>query len=150
MRLLLGPALEGVLQQPLLYMAAGVALLIALNVYAWYIDQRWSIARLGWVLYLGAVSAWEEWVFRLAVPYFVESQGGPLAVAVVVTNLVFAVAHYFTLRWKWSWCVLAFLFGMGLSRNLGIHFDLALIVGIHWAATFINTPRSPGARSIRT
>ncbi|NJN52835.1 MAG: CPBP family intramembrane metalloprotease, partial [Gammaproteobacteria bacterium] len=48
------------------------------------------------------VSAWEEWVFRLALPYYVESQGGDLMIAVVGANLIFAVAHYFTLRWKWA------------------------------------------------
>lgn len=148
MRLLLGSALQGFFQQPVLYAALGIVLLTVLNVYAWFIDKRWSIAQFGWIVYLGAVSAWEEWVFRLALPYYLESQGGSLGIAVIAANLVFAAAHFFTLRWKWQWCVLAFIFGMGLSRNLSVHYDLALVIGIHWLATFLNTPRSPGGRSV--
>ena len=64
----------------------------------------------------------------------------------IAANLAFGVLHYFTLRWKWPWCLLAFLGGMALSRNFAQNFDLALIIGIHWLATYLNTPRLPGHR----
>ena len=115
-----------------------------LSLYAWYVDRRWRLEKLGWVLYLGALSAWEEWVFRLAVPYFMESRNVELSIAVLGTNIFFAAAHYFTLRWKWQWCVAVFFFGMLLSRQMDNHFDLLLVVGIHWVFTFLNTPRLPG------
>jgi hypothetical protein len=65
---------------------------------------------------------------------------------VVASNALFGFMHYFTLRWKWYWCVGAFLGGMALSRHLAQHQDLALIVAFHWIATFLNTPRPPGRR----
>ena len=120
--------------------------MVGLNVYAWFIDRDWRLEKLGWVLYIGAVSVWEEWVFRLALPYFLEGQGVDLRTAVIGCNLAFGLAHYFALRWKWQWCVLAFLGGMGLSRGFNQTFDLLFVIGIHWVATFVNTPRLPGTR----
>ena len=38
--------------------------------------------------------------------------------------------------------------GLALSRHFGNHFDLAMVVALHWVATFVNTPRPPG-RSAR-
>eukprot|EP00435_Cladocopium_sp_Y103_P077982 s1_g1721.t1 len=55
-----------------LYVISFVLLLLALNAHAWFIDRRWTFAKLGWILYLGALSFWEEWVFRLALPQVLE------------------------------------------------------------------------------
>jgi hypothetical protein len=55
--------------------------------------------------------------------------------------------HYFTMRWKASWCFLAFLGGMGLSRQYVENGDLLILIGMHWVATFLNTPRYPGKRA---
>jgi hypothetical protein len=161
MRELLGQGLAAAGERPFLYLGWAVLILAALNFYAWYIDRRWSPDRMGWVLYLGALSVWEEWVFRLALPYYLQhvfqasgedvlqTSGGGLAAAVVVCNLLFGLAHFFTLRWRWYWCVAAFLGGMALSRQFAQHFDLLLVIGIHWVATFLNTPRLPGQRRAR-
>ena len=42
------------------------------------------------------MSIWEEWLFRLAIPYFGRSQGFDLAAFVLLSNLAFGVLHYFT------------------------------------------------------
>lgn len=144
MRGLLNSGLTSLYSQPLFYIAAGLVLLVGLSVYAWYIDGYWRLEKLGWVFYLGAVSAWEEWVFRLALPYYLEDRGVELFAAVIAANLVFAIAHYFTLRWKWQWCIAVFFFGIALSRQMDNHFNLLMVIGVHWVATFLNTPRLPG------
>jgi hypothetical protein len=146
MRALLGEALAGLLAAPLRYLAAGLLMAGLLTSYAWRLDGRPDAGAIGWMLYLLGVSIWEEWVFRLAVPYFGAAQGMDLRLLVLLCNLAFGALHYFTLRWKWPWCVGAFLGGMALSRQLELHGDLALIVGLHWLATYFNTPRAPGRR----
>lgn len=144
MRTLLLDALASLMAAPVHYAAAGGLILGVLAGYAGFIDRRLDLPALGWIFYLLLVSVWEEWVFRLAIPYFAEANGVDLRSAVIASNAGFAVMHYFTLRWKWFWCVGAFLGGMALSRHFGAHYDLALVIGIHWVATFLNTPRLPG------
>lgn len=141
---ILQSGLAQAIENPLRVIGVSIAIFFGLNLYAWYIDRAWRIEKAGWVLYLGAVSAWEEWVFRLALPYFAVSGGATLMTSVIVSNLIFAVAHYFTLRWKWQWCLLAFIGGVALSRQFAEQENLMLIIFIHWVATFINTPRLPG------
>lgn len=144
MRALLAAALTPLFSAPWIYLGTGALIFAGLLGYAFYLDRYLDAAAIGWALYLLMVSVWEEWFFRLAVPYFGEAQGLDLRLLVIAVNLAFGAIHYFTLRWKWPWCFAAFLGGLALSRNLAQHFDLALIVAIHWAATFINTPRLPG------
>ncbi len=144
MRSLLLNGSEAFLANPVRYVTTGVVIFGGLTAYAWYLDKKIDLPRLGWIVYLLCLSAWEEWVFRLALPYFAEQQGVELRVAVVVSSLAFGAIHYFTLRWRWQWCLGAFLGSLALSRQMEQHFDLALIIGIHWIATFINTPRLPG------
>jgi hypothetical protein len=143
-RALLLPALTGFLADPGWYIAAATLVFAALATYAWFIDRGLDAGAVGWLLYLLMVSAWEEWVFRLALPYYAAEQGVELRTAIIASNLVFAAMHYFTLRWKWQWCLAAGLGGLALSRNFATHFDLVLVIGIHWIATFLNTPRRPG------
>jgi len=147
MRELLRVNLEGMLREPVGYLTAGLAILAGLLTYAWFLDRKIDAAAAGWVLYLLAVSIWEEWVFRLAVPYYAQMQGFSLPVMALLSNLAFGLMHYFTLRWKWQWCLAAFIGGLALSRNLDAHHNLAVIIALHWIATFLNTPRPPGARA---
>jgi hypothetical protein len=132
---------------PSAYAASGLVFLAALVAYTVWLDRRVNAASVGWVLYLLCVSVWEEWVFRLALPELGTAWGLDRRTAVLASNLLFGLAHYFTLRWRWGWCVLVALGGLGLSRQLSQHHDLALLVGWHWVATVINTPRPPGRRS---
>ncbi|MEQ8746324.1 CPBP family intramembrane glutamic endopeptidase [Pyruvatibacter sp.] len=128
---------------PQLYFLALVVLFLAFNGHAWLIDRRWDASKLGWIIYLGALSFWEEWVFRLAVPNLLEGFGASVWVAATLSAVVFGAAHYFTLRWKWQWCVAAFVGSLALSRQMELHDDLLLITAIHWIATYLNTPRPP-------
>lgn len=141
---MLQAALSQAADNPARGVVVGVVICAALNLYAWYIDRSWGLEKAGWILYLGAVSAWEEWVFRVALPQTAESMGMTLISAVVVSNLVFGAAHYFTLRWRWQWCLAAFIGGMGFSWNFAEQHNLVLIIYIHWVVTFLNTPRLPG------
>ena len=147
LRGLLGESLSGLQAEPLRYLTIGLVILGGLVAYAWFLERKIDGTQLGWTLYLLCISIWEEWVFRLAIPYFAEANGVDLRAAVIASNLAFGLMHYFTLRWKWYWCVAAFLGGMALSRQMEMRFDLAFIIGIHWIATFINTPRAPRAVS---
>jgi len=126
-------------------LGAAVILLLTLC-WSWHLDRTVSIAQSGWILYLLFVSSWEEWAFRIALPDNLMDVGLDPRVAIVVSNILFGAMHYFTLRWKASWCFIAFLGGMGLSRQYVENGDLLFLIGIHWLATFLNTPRYPGKR----
>lgn len=143
----IGDALAPVAAHPGRYAAGAVLILLALNAYAWRIDRDWNLAKLGWVLYLGALSVWEEWVFRLALPQGLETVGASVWTAALASAVLFGALHYFTLRWKWYWCVGAALGGVYFSVQMERHNDLLLVAAIHWAATYLNTPRLPGASS---
>ena len=127
-------------------LGAGVILLLTLC-WSWYLDRTISIAQSGWIVYLLFVSIWEEWAFRVAVPDSLVDIGLDPRFAIIASNVLFGAVHYFTLRWKASWCFLAFLGGMGLSRHYVENGDLLILIGIHWVATFLNTPRYPGKRA---
>jgi hypothetical protein len=144
MRLMLVASLEGFLTNPVKYSTMGLFILGALISYIWVIDRAIDARVVAWILYALAISIWEEWVFRLAVPYFAQAEGVNLFAAIVLSNLAFGVLHYFTLRWKWQWCLGAFVGGMLFSRMLHTHGDLALVIAVHWISTFLNTPRPPG------
>ena len=147
---LLAASAAELLAAPLFYLGTGVLTFAAMLGYAYSLDRQLNPGSVGWILYLLVLSVWEEVFFRLAIPYFGQYQPGvdaiPMALPILVigSNLAFGAIHYFTLRWKWPWCLVAFIGGMALSRNLHQHFDLALIIALHWVATFINTPRLPG------
>ncbi len=132
---------------PIRYAMGFVVILMVLNAYAWLIDRRWNLMKLGWVVYLGALSLWEEWVFRLAIPQVLEGVGASVWAAAALSALVFGAAHYFTLRWKWHWCVGAALGGLYFSGQMERHGDLLLVSAIHWVATYVNTPRPPAPSS---
>ncbi len=121
-----------------------IVIAAALNIYVWLIDRQWSPAKLGWVAYLGALSLWEEWVFRIALPQSLETWGIEVWAAALLSALVFSSAHYFTLRWKLRWCVGAFTGSLALSRQMEVHDSLLIITAFHWIATTLNTPRPPG------
>lgn len=126
------------------YAAVYALIFLGLCAYAWRLDRRLSAPLIGWILYLGALSFWEEWVFRLALPQALEGIGASVWLAAFVSAVLFGGLHYFTLRWKWQWCVAAAFGGLGLSQQMEIHNDLLWITAFHWIGTYINTPRLPG------
>jgi len=131
------------LSNPLGYASAGVLIFLVLSAYAGWSDRQWSLSRLGWVIYLGALSFWEEWAFRLAIPALLEGSGAAAWQASLVSALAFGGVHYFTLRWRLRWCIGAFLGALLLSRQMQVHDDLFLVAAFHWVATLVNTPRPP-------
>ncbi|MBX3706347.1 MAG: CPBP family intramembrane metalloprotease [Pseudomonadales bacterium] len=146
LRALLPEVLAGFAADPVRYLGVAALLLVILTGWVTFLDRRVDPGQIGWCLYLLVLSAWEEWLFRLAIPWLMEGGGFEVRSAVVVSNVLFGLMHYFTLRWRWQWCLAACIGGMALSRNFGIHHDLVLVIGIHWVATYLNTPRPPGRR----
>ena len=144
---LLTQSLEAPIADPGRYMIATLVIFVGLAAFSFARNKTLTANQIGWIVYLGCLSVWEEWVFRVAGPHYLQLLGLGLITAVVASNVVFGVMHYFTLRWKWQWCLMAFLGGMAFSRQYQMEGNLLLIVGIHWVATFLNTPRSPGVRS---
>lgn len=136
-------SLSGPAERPIRYVVGALIILAALSAYTWRISQQWGAAQFGWIVYLGALSVWEEWVFRLAIPQVLEGVGASVWLAVVLSATLFGALHYFTLRWKWQWCVSAALGGLYFSYQMELHGDLLLVAGIHWVATSLNTPRPP-------
>lgn len=136
-------SLEKGVADPTRYTAVAVLIFAALNAYAWWIDRHWSFEKLGWIIYLGALSFWEEWVFRIALPETLQAVGALPWIAAIISAAIFGGLHYFTLRWKWPFCVGAFVGSLMLTRQMNLHNDLLLITAIHWVATYLNTPRPP-------
>jgi membrane protease YdiL (CAAX protease family) len=128
---------------PAPYFVGAFCLLLFLMILSRVFHQGLNARQMVWIIYLLGISFAEEWVFRLALPGFVAGFTG-IPRAVLLCNLAFAAMHYFTLRWKLRWCVGAFFGAMGLSRLMG-HGDLLLVVGVHWLATFLNTPVAVGS-----
>jgi len=95
-----------------------------------------------WIVYLLYISIAEEVAFRLLLPIALESSVD-FIYAIVLSNFVFALLHYITLRWKWQNCLFVFFGGIGLSRLLEISDDLTLVILVHFVATFLNTPSQP-------
>ena len=135
------------LATPAPYILGALAILLLTLFWSWYLDRTVSIAQSGWILYLLFVSIWEEWSFRVAMPIVLVGTGLDPRVAIIGSSILFGAMHYFTLRWKATWCFLAFLGGMGLSRQYIENGDLLILIGIHWIATSLNTPRHPGKRA---
>lgn len=147
LRAILAASLSRASAHPVEYAAIGMLILIALSAYTWAIDRQWRSAQLGWLVYLGALSVWEEWVFRLAIPQILEGYGTSVWLAAAVSAILFGAAHYFTLRWKWYWCLGAGFGGLYFSHSMELHGDLLLVAAIHWVATSVNTPRPPSDAS---
>ena len=147
MQVTFASSVERGLANPIVYSLIFILIIVALNAHAVFVNRDWNVAKLGWILYLGALSFWEEWVFRLAIPTGLESLGAHRWIAVILSSALFGAAHYFTLRWRWQWCVGAFVGSLFLSRQLHLQNDLLMITAIHWVATYLNTPRPPGQSS---
>jgi len=139
--------LERFLKTPLPYFLAAFGLMLFFVVSTVAAKRRLDARQILWIFYLMGISMGEEWVFRLAVPGFSAGYIG-LIPSIVLCNVVFAGMHYFTLRWKLRWCVVTFFGAMGLSRLMG-NGDLMLVIGVHWIATFLNTPVPVGSKVFR-
>ena len=140
-------SLTGFLASPHYYGLAFLALWVFLIVYSQLSDKVVNRKQLTWIGYLLFISIAEEWIFRLALPNLLTGYLAPLH-AVVISNVIFAAIHFFTLRWRLIWVVFAFLGGLGLSRVM-THGDLLVVIWLHWIGTFLNTPFPPGLKQLK-
>ena len=132
-----------------LYSISAGLIFLCLITHAVIGKYRLDLGRVGWIAYLGCLSLWEEWVFRIGIPHYLGALGVGVLLPIIISNTVFGILHYFTLRWRWRWCLMAGIGGMFFSHNFTNHHDLLLIAGIHWVMTYLNTPRPPnGGRDI--
>ena len=137
-------ALSAVQQSPGVFLLAVLTILSAFVGYLKWRDYGLGGRQSLWVGYLFYISVVEEIAFRLYLPVVLEPYLGPVA-GVLISNFIFGAIHYFSLRWKFSHCVVTALGGIGLSRLLAQSGDLALVILVHFVATFLNTPRPPEA-----
>ena len=145
----LNSAFQPALSAPIQYIFSALLILLVLTAFSALRNKGVNTTQLLWIVYLGLLSGWEEWVFRAALPKALTQTAFSPEVAIILSNVLFGAAHYFTLRWRWYWCVGACLGGLALSRHFGNHNDLLVIIGIHWVATFLNTPRPPGRSAVQ-
>ena len=130
------------LDNPAAYMLAGALLLTFFIVYQNRKGYRRSARNNLWLIYLLYISVVEELAFRLFLPIAL-SHAMHFYAAVFVSNVFFAVIHYFTLRWRWQNCVFVFVGGMGFAHMLASHQDIIAVILAHWFFTFLNTPAPP-------
>ena len=128
------------------YLIASLSILISIVIYLKFFNLELNYRQIFWIGYLLLISIVEEIGFRLSLPilfseHFLKEYH--FVIPIFFSNLIFASLHYFTLRWKFNACLFAFLGGVGLSRLFYVTEDLALVILIHWAITFLNTPTAP-------
>ncbi len=127
-----------------LYLIVAGVIFLCLLAHAAFRKYPLVLRQLTWVMYLGCLSLWEEWVFRIGIPHYIGALGIGMLVPVLISNTLFGVLHYFTLRWRWHWCLMAAAGGLFFSHHFANHQNLLVIAGIHWVMTYLNTPRPPG------
>ena len=125
---------------------ASVSLGLFMFLYLRFISRKLNYRQIFWIGYLFLISIVEEIGFRLSLPilfseFFFKEYS--FLIGIVLSNLLFASLHYFTLRWKLKACIFTFLGGIGLSRLLYETGDITLVVMVHLVLTFLNTPSAP-------
>ena len=128
------------------YVLASLGLGFFMFFYLRLFSKELNNRQIFWIGYLLFISIVEEIGFRVSLPVlFSDSflKEYSFLFGIFLSNLLFASLHYFTLRWKLKACIFTFLGGIGLSRLFYVTEDLALIVLVHWAFTFLNTPTAP-------
>ena len=128
------------------YALASLGLGFFMFLYLRLFSKELNYRQIFWLGYLLFISIVEEIGFRVSLPVlFSDSflKEYSFLFGIFLSNLLFASLHYFTLRWKLKACIFTFLGGIGLSRLFYVTEDLALIILVHWAFTFLNTPTAP-------
>jgi membrane protease YdiL (CAAX protease family) len=128
------------------YVVASLSLGLFIFLYLRFISRKLNYRQIFWIGYLFLISIVEEIGFRLSLPilfseFFFKEYS--FLIGIVLSNLLFASLHYFTLRWKLKACIFTFLGGIGLSRLLYETGDITLVVMVHLVVTFLNTPSAP-------
>ena len=139
-------SLDNLFRNPLRYFLWSLIVATFIFVFLKYTKREIDLRQLFWIGYLFMISVVEEIGFRLSLPLLITSDVTAISffwIGAFLSNLLFATIHYFTLRWKLNACIFTFLGGMGFSRMLETTGDLALVILVHWAITFLNTPSAP-------
>ena len=139
-------SLDNLFRNPMKYFLWSLVVTTFIFTFLKYTKKEINLRQLIWIGYLFMISVVEEIGFRLSLPLLMTSgiTGiSPFWIGVFLSNLFFASIHYFTLRWKLSACIFTFLGGMGFSRLLDTTGDLTAVILLHWAITFLNTPKAP-------
>ena len=128
------------------YVLASLGLGFFMFLYLRLFSKELNYRQIFWLGYLLFISIVEEIGFRVSLPVLFSNsflKEYSFLFGIFLSNLLFASLHYFTLRWKLKACIFTFLGGIGLSRLFYVTEDLALIIIVHWAITFLNTPTAP-------
>ena len=141
----LGAVFAPLFSSPINYLAAGAGLVVFFRFHQRRKTRESNWQNLLWLGYLLFISLVEEMAFRLFLPSEL-SAAVPFLAAVIISNALFALLHYFTLRWHWWNCLFTFAGGLGFSHTLHQSGDLALVILAHWFFTFMNTPLPPAPR----
>ena len=139
-------SLDNLFRNPLRYFLWSLIVATFIFVFLKYTKREIDLRQLFWIGYLFMISVVEEIGFRLSLPLLITSDVTGISffwIGAFLSNLLFATIHYFSLRWKLNACIFTFLGGMGFSRMLETTGDLALVILVHWAITFLNTPSAP-------
>ena len=134
------------LLRPQIYAIASGAIVLCFVFYLFLRKRTLTLSQALWIGYLFGVSVVEEIAFRLAVPLILAGITSNLF-AILISNLLFAGLHYFTLRWKLVPCLFTFLGGLGFARLLDNSENIVLVILVHWVVTFLNTPVPPNPKT---
>ena len=134
------------LSRPVIYVAASGLIILFFVFFLYFIKRAINVSRALWVGYLLSISIVEEIAFRFAMPLLLAGVITNLF-AILISNLLFAGLHYFTLRWKPIPCFFTFLGGLGFARLLDNTENIVLVILVHWLVTFLNTPVPPSPRA---
>ena len=134
------------LSNPEIYVAASGFILLVFVFFLYFRKRAITVSQALWVGYLLGISIVEEIAFRLAMPLLLAGVATNLF-AILISNLLFAGIHYFTLRWKLIPCLFTFLGGLGFARLLDNSENIVLVILVHWFVTFLNTPVPPSPRT---
>ncbi len=134
------------LLRPEIYAIASGFIVLFFVFYLFLRKRALTLSQALWIGYLFGISVVEEIAFRLAVPLLLAGITSNLF-AILISNLLFAGLHYFTLRWKLIPCLFTFLGGLGFARLLDNSENIVLVILVHWFVTFLNTPVPPNPKT---
>ena len=134
------------LLRPQIYAIASGFIVLFFVFYLFLRKRALTLSQALWIGYLFGISVVEEVAFRLAVPLLLAGITSNLF-AILISNLLFAGLHYFSLRWKLIPCLFTFLGGLGFARLLDNSENIVLVILVHWFVTFLNTPVPPNPKT---
>ena len=105
-------SLDNLFRNPLKYLLWSLLVATFIFVFLRYTKREIDLRQLIWIAYLFMISVVEEIAFRLSLPLLISSDVSGISffwIGALISNLLFATIHYFTLRWKLNACIFTFL-----------------------------------------